>query len=105
MIEDIASKLKTTCSWFDIYQSEYKSTPIEFRNNKLYSIQENNNSGTGIRLNKNGKTGFSYTNNSDEIENSAKKAEELSVFGDTEDLELPAKQKYPDVKKRVFIRI
>lgn len=96
MIKELAAKIKGNCSWFDLFQTERKTTPIEFKNNKLYTIREQQNSGTGLRLNKNGKTGFSYTNNSEDMDDLLSKAQEVSAFGEKETLSLPAgEEDYP----------
>lgn len=89
MIEKTVEKIQSSCSWFDIYQTESITTPIEFKNNNLYTIKENRNTGIGLRLNKNGKTGFSYTNNADDFDRIHTKAEEISFFGEEESLLLP----------------
>ncbi|MFW6365383.1 MAG: TldD/PmbA family protein [Spirochaetota bacterium] len=99
MIHEILAKLEKTSSWFDIYQSDSRTTPIEFKNNRLHMIKERQNSGTGIRLNRNGRTGFSYTNNTDELGDTASRAAELSAFGETENFELPGPDlSYPQLE-------
>ena len=49
-------------NWYDAVYVSGKSTPVSFKNNRLYSLSESENSGFGVRVNKESRTGFSYTN-------------------------------------------
>ena len=90
MIERMADILAGRAGWFDIIEVNGTGTPISFRNNRLYSITERQNSGCGVRVNVNGRTGFSYTNDASRAVRTAERALELSSLGEAEDLELPA---------------
>lgn len=90
MIERITRTLPAGTRWFDIYHVAGRSTPVKFRNNRLHSLTENENSGTGVRINVNGRTGFSSTNDDSGLERIAKLAASLSSFGDLENFTLPA---------------
>jgi len=90
MIERVKKAMPAGAKWFDIYHVEGRSTPVKFRNNRLHSLTENENSGLGVRVNLNGRTGFSSTNDESSIEKTVKLAAELSSFGETENFILPA---------------
>ncbi len=90
MIDRITKSIPAGTGWFDIYHVSGRSTPVKFKNNRLYSLTENENSGTGVRLNIGGRTGFSSTNDNENIERVAKLAASLSTFGDIENFTLPA---------------
>ena len=81
----IPSKLK----WYDAIHVSGRSKPISFKNNRLYSISESENSGFGIRVNLDSKTGFSCTNALDNIDETVKRALQMSSFGDMENFDLP----------------
>jgi PmbA protein len=89
LIEQVVNKLSANTGWFDIIEISGVSTPIQFRNNRLHSVTEYQNSGFGVRVSINGKTGFSYTNDASGLMEAADRAEATSKFGDIEDFELP----------------
>ncbi len=89
MIDKTLHFLEQHADWFDIIKVSGSSTPVSFKNNRVHSILEKQNSGYGIRVNKDGKTGFSYTNNKKSLLDTAKTALELSSFGDKEPFTLP----------------
>jgi PmbA protein len=91
VIERIRDRLSGRARWFDIIEIRGTSTPVSFKNNRLHSITEHNNSGYGVRVNVDGRTGFSYTNDGARLIEAADRALELSSWGDTEDFDLPAK--------------
>jgi len=76
-------------NWYDAVYVSGKSNPVSFKNNRLYSLSESENSGFGLRINKEGRTGFSYTNDIDNIKDTAKRALAMCSFGDTEGFTLP----------------
>ncbi|MDA3901115.1 MAG: TldD/PmbA family protein [Spirochaetes bacterium] len=81
--------LDTKCRWYDIVEYSSRSTPISFKNNRLYSIRESANSGVGLRVNAEGKTGISYTNDSNGLGGLAQRAVQLAAYGDSEAFDLP----------------
>jgi len=89
MREVIEKVIPAGLKWYDALHVSGRGTPISFKNNRLYSISENENSGFGIRVNLDGKTGFSYTNSLDNISESVKRALQMSSFGDMENFKLP----------------
>jgi predicted Zn-dependent protease len=91
LIEQVVNKLSANTGWFDIIEISGVSTPIQFRNNRLHSVTEYQNSGFGVRVSINGKTGFSYTNDASGLMEAADRAEATSKFGDIEDFELPTR--------------
>lgn len=93
MIDRVTKTIPAGTRWFDIIHVAGRSTPIKFRNNRLHSLTENENSGAGVRLNIDGRTGFSSTNDDSHIERIAKIAASLSKFGDIENFTLPADTK------------
>ncbi|HPS56886.1 MAG TPA: TldD/PmbA family protein [Spirochaetota bacterium] len=93
MIERVTKTMPGGTRWFDIIHVSGRSTPVKFKNNRLHSLTENENSGTGVRLNIDGHTGFSSTNDDSNIERIAKLAASLSKFGDIENFTLPADTK------------
>ena len=63
---------------------------ISFKNNRIYSILNKQNSGFGVRVNIDDKTGFSYSNDTKKLEETINNAIELSPYGETEKFKLPA---------------
>ncbi|OHD64350.1 MAG: hypothetical protein A2176_01820 [Spirochaetes bacterium RBG_13_51_14] len=91
MIERIKDGLFGRARWFDLIEVRGVGTPISYRNNRLHTITEHNNTGFGVRVNVNGKTGFSYTNDTARLDDTAEQALALAAYGDDEDFELPAR--------------
>ena len=89
MIERVKKTIPNNAKWFDIIETGGESTPITFKNNKIYSILERENSGIGVRVNINGKTGFSYTNDESNISNTVQKAVSLAQYSENENFDLP----------------
>ncbi|MFC1669591.1 TldD/PmbA family protein [Spirochaetota bacterium] len=92
MIENIKNEILKKANWYDIYETDVTSTPVSFKNSRIHSLNEKQNSGYGIRVNHKGRTGFSYTNNWESIEDTFIRALELSRFGDEENFLLPDKK-------------
>jgi PmbA protein len=90
MINRVTKTIPAGTKWFDMVHVSGRSTPVKFRNNRLHSLTENENSGTGVRLNIEGRTGFSSTNDDSNIERIAKTAASLARFGDIENFTLPS---------------
>ncbi|MCU0847584.1 MAG: TldD/PmbA family protein [Spirochaetes bacterium] len=88
---DLIIKHAPGAGWFDIIETGGRSTPVSFKNNRIHSAVEKQNSGYGVRINLAGKTGFSYTNDRDNLEETVKKAVLLSGYGDDEGFELPSR--------------
>jgi len=91
MIHKAAEILSGTASWFDVIEISSVTTPLTFKNNRLHSITERQNSGYGLRANVSGKTGFSYTNNRDRVAVTAKRALELAGYGEPDSFTIPEK--------------
>lgn len=89
MKAETISRLKKQTKWYDIIQSSGSSTPISFKNGRLYSVKEKQNSGTGVRVNCKGLTGFAYTNGPDP-DKAVSAALTLAKYGENEDFDLPA---------------
>lgn len=75
--------------WYDAVHVSGKSTPVSFKNNRLYSISESENSGFGVRVNKESRTGFSYTNEIGNAADAVKRAIAMCSYGDVENFTLP----------------
>lgn len=75
--------------WYDAVHVSGKSSPVSFKNNRLYSISESENSGFGLRVNHHGRTGFSYTNELENISDTVKRAVAMCSYGDLESFTLP----------------
>ena len=75
--------------WYDAVHVSGKSTPVSFKNNRLYSISESENSGFGIRINRENRTGFSYTNETGNVSDTVKRAIAMCSYGDVENFTLP----------------
>lgn len=90
MIDRVTKTIPAGTRWFDIIHVSGRSTPVKFKNNRLHSLTENENSGTGVRLNIDGRTGFSSTNDDSNIERIANIAAALTKFGDIENFTLPS---------------
>ena len=89
MRDAIEKVMPPELKWYDALYVSGRSKPISFKNNRLYSISESENSGFGIRVNLAGQTGFSYTNSLDNISDTVKRALQMSSFGDAENFKLP----------------
>ncbi len=79
--------------WFDAVFVSGKSTPISFKNNRLHSLTESENSGFGIRVNRDGHTGFSYTNDAQKTAGAVERAYLMAKYGDSEGFTLPSDTK------------
>ena len=89
MRERIEKAIPSGINWYDAVYVSGKSTPVSFKNNRLYSLSESENSGFGARVNKNGRTGFSYTNELDNVSDTVARALAMCSFGDVENFTLP----------------
>ena len=89
MIRDIEDRLKGRCRWFDVIETSGTTVPVVFKNNRLHSVQEKENSGFGVRVNIGNRTGFSYTNMADRIAAAVDRAVEMAHYGDEELFDLP----------------
>jgi PmbA protein len=89
MIEKVCRDLNRRCRWFDIIETRGSSVPVQFKNNRLHSVQEKENSGLGVRVNIGDRTGFSYTNISGRLEAAAERACVMAPYGDEERFDLP----------------
>lgn len=76
--------------WFDAVYVAGRSTPLSFKNNRLHSLSESENSGFGIRINRDGRTGFSYTNDSERTAGAVGRAYSMAPYGDPENFTLPS---------------
>lgn len=90
MIEEIKNKITGNYNWYDIIETEGRSTPISFKDNRLYTVKEKQNSGFGLRINVKNQTGLSYTNNREKISSIVDSARAMAQFGDIEKFELPS---------------
>jgi len=90
-IKNLLEPLNSRLNWFDFITEYYQYVPIKFKNNKLFSINDKQNSGFGLRVNKDGKTGLSYTNSPDKLSRMITNAENISKFGEEEKFSLPDK--------------
>ena len=104
MIKKILNKIPKAAQWYDIIELSGSSTPVIFKNNRLYSIIEKQSSGFGSRINIDGKTGFSFTNDVNNINSMVDRAVTLSKFGETENFDLPksAKMKFEPYDKNII---
>ncbi len=89
MRDRIEKVIPSGVNWYDAVYVSGRSTPVSFKNNRLYSISESENSGFGIRINRESRTGFSYTNEIDNISDTTKRALSMCVYGDVEKFSLP----------------
>ena len=95
MIERIREKLSTAARWFDVIEEGGTGTSISFKNSRIHSVTERQNSGYGIRVNVGRQTGFSYTNDRARIDETIARAIAASEYGDVEEFDLPAKADVP----------
>ena len=51
MRDAIEKVIPSGLKWYDAMYVSGRSKPVSFKNNRLYSISENENSGFGIRVN------------------------------------------------------
>lgn len=93
MRDRIEKAIPSGINWYDAVYVSGKSTPVSFKNNRLYSLSESENSGFGARINKLNKTGFSYTNELDNISDTVTRALAMCSYGDVENFTLPEETK------------
>jgi len=91
MIELIAKALPGRARWFDLLETKGTTKSIVFKNSRIHSASERESSGRGVRVNIGGRTGFFYTNKDDSLGESARRAAELSPYGDIENFDIPEK--------------
>jgi PmbA protein len=89
MREQIEKVIPAGAGWYDAVYVTGKSMPVSFKNNRLYSLSESENSGFGIRINKESRTGFSYTNETGNVSDTVKRAIAMCSYGDVENFTLP----------------
>jgi len=89
MRELIEKVIPSGTNWYDAVHVTGKSTPVSFKNNRLYSLSESENSGFGIRVNNKSRTGFSFTNELDNISDAVKRSFAMCSYGDEENFILP----------------
>ena len=77
-------------AWFDAVYITGKSTPVTFKNNRIYSVNESENSGFGVRVNIDGKTGFSYTNDPSGTADAVKRAVSTAPYGENDTFKIPS---------------
>ena len=90
MIEKIARRCSGRCRWWEVLHTEGSSTPVTFKNNRLYSITERQNAGSGIRVNVEKRTGFSYTNDTRMVDETLERAINMSSYGEEEHFMIPS---------------
>lgn len=86
----ILKAVPKNASWFDAVYVKGKSTPVSFKNNRIYSVNESENSGFGVRVNVGGKTGFSFTNDPSGIADTVKRAIASAPYGEIENYKIPS---------------
>lgn len=89
-MERILESMPGKFRWFDAVYVAGRSTPISFRNSRLHSLSESENSGFGIRINRDGRTGFSYTNDGEKKAGAVQRAYSMAPYGDLEGFVLPS---------------
>lgn len=90
MRNEIFDAVPKNTSWFDAVFVKGKSTPLTFKNNRIYSVNESENSGFGVRVNIEGKTGFSFTNDPSGIAGTVKRATASVPYGEIEKFKIPS---------------
>ncbi len=89
MKREIEALLPAGVKWYDAVYVSGRSRPVSFRNNRLHTVSESENSGLGLRINVGGRTGFSYTNDPANIEGTLRRAAAMCPYGDVENFILP----------------
>lgn len=89
MKDTLFNAIPKDASWFDAVYITGRSTPISFKNNRIYSVNESENSGFGVRVNIGGKTGFSFSNDPAGIEGTVKRAAATAPYGEVEKFTVP----------------
>ncbi len=83
------SAVPKDAAWFDAVYITGRSTPISFKNNRIYSVNESENSGFGVRVNMDGKTGFSSTNDPSGVADTVRRAAATAPYGEVEKFKIP----------------
>lgn len=92
-IQNIISDNKKQVDNIEIYFYESESTPIEFKNNLLFSLDKKYSTGMGVRVIHRGKLGASSTNDLNKINETIKAAKESSIYGEKINFDFPEDDK------------
>ncbi len=88
-LQNIIESNKKQIDNIEIYFYESENTPIEFKNNKLFSLDKKYITGIGVRIIHKGKLGTSSTNDLNKINETILAAKESSIFGEKINFDFP----------------
>lgn len=103
ILQDIIDGNKKQIDNIEIYYFESENTPIEFKNNHLFSMDKKYTTGIGVRVIHNGKLGLSSTNDINKINQAIKMAKESSVYGNKVKFDFPGNDEKKLIKKDLCI--
>ena len=103
ILQDIINDSKKQIDNIEIYYSESESTPIEFKNNHLFSLEKKHTTGIGVRVIHKGKLGISSTNDLSKINKTILAAKESSIYGEKVKFNFPQNNKKELIKKDLNI--
>ena len=81
-IKQIIDDNKKNVDNIEIYFAETESSPVEFQNNRLHSLDKKYITGVGARVIHNGRVGFSSGNDLSKIDDIIKAAKDSSIYGE-----------------------
>lgn len=103
ILQNIIDDNKRQIDNIEIYYYESESTPIEFKNNHLFSLDKKYKTGVGVRVIHQGKLGSSSTNDLNKINETIIAAKESSVYGEKVKFDFPQNDKNDLIKKDLCI--
>lgn len=87
-------EIKKSVDGGELYYLESESTPVKFKNSKLYSIEHHADKGIALRVIKDGKLGFSLTNRLEDTKTLLNNALETAKLGKEVKYKFPSPSRY-----------
>ena len=87
----------------ELFYYESEDTPIEFKNNHLFSLDKKYKTGIGVRVIHRGKLGLSSTNDAGKINETINVAKESSIYGEKVEFNFPQEDKNYFIKEDLCI--
>jgi PmbA protein len=98
ILQSLLDKAKKVCEQAEVFWVTSQNTDASFEANRLKSVETRQGRFLALRIVKDGRIGVSSTNKLDNADEILDMALDVAKFGAKAEFELPAPQKYPDVK-------
>lgn len=96
-LENVIREIAGSIDKGDVYAVISQETPIEFKANRLSSVEDHDRFSIGLRLFENGRIGNSYINSLDDADDLIAKARQSVLLGESLDFELPCPKVIPSL--------